>query len=306
MTFYTKLVAAIAAPLLLTGCLVTAGEFESELVLHNNGEFAFSYDGEISITGMQKLMNVAAMAEEEEFTPRCYKNSNMEEIAYQPWQTVQSIDDEERECTDEEAAEQLAEKQRENEQMIGLFQALFGGLDPSTPEALEELVERTSKQRGWEQIEHRGDGIFDVKYAIEGRLDRNFAFPHFEQAKGATAFVEAIVRKDDKIRIEAPGFAQLDDSSGMMQLSALAAMGSEEDEDEGFSEDEDFSEETEDSALPIGFTIPKGTFKITTDAEILTNNTEEGAETEGDMKVLLWKITERSKAPPMALIKISG
>ncbi len=306
MTFYTKLVAAIAAPLLLTGCLVTAGDFESELVLHNDGKFAFTYDGEISVIGMQKLMNVAAQSEEEDFTPTCYKNSNMEEIAYRPWQAVQSFDDEERECTEEEAAEQLAEKKRENERMLGLFRALFGGLDPSTPDALEELVERTSKQRGWEQIEHRGDGIFDVKYAISGRLDRNFAFPHFEQAKGATAFVEAIVRKDDKIRIEAPGFAQLDDNSGMMQLSAIAAMGSEEDEAEDFSEDEGLGEEEDDSALPLGFTIPKGTFKITTDAEILTNNTEEGAETVGDMKVLIWNITERSKAPPMALIKING
>ncbi len=300
MAFYTKLVAAIAAPLLLTGCLVTAGEFESELVLHKNGEFAFSYDGEISVLGMQKLINVAAKSEEEDFAPKCYKDSNMEQTAYQPWQAIQSMGENERECTEAEAEQQLADKKRENERMMGLFQALFGGLDPSTPDALEELVERTSKQRGWEQINHRGDGIFDVKYAISGRLDRNFAFPHFEQAKGATAFVEAIVRKDDKVRIEAPGFAQLDDSSGMMQLSAIAAMGSEEDEAEGFGE------KKEDSALPLGFTIPKGTFKITTDAEILTNNTEEGAETVGDMKVLLWNITERTKSPPMALIKITG
>ncbi len=299
MTIFAKLVAAVSAPLLLTGCLVTPGAFESELVLQQNGEFSFSYEGEISVLGMQKLVNLAAKSEEEDFIPLCYENSWMEEAAYQEWQAVQSGDDEIRECTEEEAAEQLAEKKRENEKMTGLFQALFGGVDPSTPDALKELVERTRKQKGWEQIDHRSDGIFDVKYAISGRLDRNFAFPHFEQAKGATAFVEAIVRKDDKIRIEAPGFAQIEESSGIMQLSTLAAIGEEESEPEGFTEDEK-------SPLPAGFTKPNGTFKITTNAEILTNNTEEGPETDGDMKVLLWNITERTKSPPMALFKIIG
>ena len=66
-----------------------------------------------------------------------------------------------------------------------------------------------------------------------------------------------------------------------------------------------FTEE-EKSPLPAGFTKPNGTFKITTNAEILTNNTEEGPETDGDMKVLLWNITERTKSPPMALFKITS
>ncbi|MEO9617190.1 MAG: hypothetical protein ABJF89_06940 [Parasphingorhabdus sp.] len=300
MTYFAKVVAAIAAPLLLTGCLVTPGQFESELVLQKSGEFSFAYEGEISILGMQKLINVAAESEEDEFEPKCFKDTEIEETAYQLGADVQSVNGQERECTEAEAEEQLKELKRENERMTGLFQALFGGMDPSTPDALEELLIRTRKQKGWEKIDHRGDGVFDVKYLISGRLDRNFTFPHLEQTKGANAFLEAIVRNDDKIRIEAPGFAQLEQNSGIMQLGTLAAMG-----DESKNETAGFGEEDE-SILPAGFTKPNGTFKIITDAEILTNNTEEGPETEGGMKILFWNITERTSAPPMALIKIAG
>lgn len=298
MTFFSKLVPAFAAPLLLTGCLVTPGQFESELVIQKDGAFTFSYDGEISVLGMQKLISVAAQSEEEDFEPQCFKDSGYSETVYRRQPMVQSSEDLTRECTDKEAEEQRLEKKRENEQMIGVFQALFGGIDPSTPDALKEMVERTRKQKGWEQIDHRGDGIFDVKYAISGRLDRNFVFPHFEQAKAATAFVETITRKDNKVRIEAPGFSQLDESNGMMQLGTLAAMGEKDkSEKEGFGEGDK-------SPLPPGFTKPNGTFKIITNAAILTNNTDEGPATAGDMKVLSWTITERTKTPPEALLEL--
>ena len=49
-----------------------------------------------------------------------------------------------------------------------------------------------------------------------------------------------------------------------------------------------------------------GTFRIITDGEILANNTDEGAEEAlTGWKTLNWKIDQRTKAEPTALIRLN-
>ena len=47
MRIVSKLMLALAAPLLLTGCLWSPGKFGSTLALQKNGRFVLDYRGEI-------------------------------------------------------------------------------------------------------------------------------------------------------------------------------------------------------------------------------------------------------------------
>lgn len=269
---YSSLIVALLAPLLLTSCFLTPGKFTSELEIDADGSFAFTYEGEIYMLGFQNLMKAGAKEEEASFTGKCFEDDGMTA----------------RDCSAEEVAEQLEAKKAENAQMMAMFGGMFGGIDPASPDGIAEFVSRLEKQKGWHRIVHRGDGIFDIAYSMEGQLDRNFSFPELEKVQGITPFVVAIVRKDRAIRIDAPGFATEQNGSSLAMLSAMSGMG-------------DAGKPADMGPIPV----PDGVFRIVTNADILTNNTEEGPTVEGrNMRALRWVINQRTKAPPEALIKL--
>jgi len=302
MTHITKIATILVLPLLLAACLFTPGKFESELMLNKDGQFTFTYDGEITVGGLQQLMTLAAQSEEEGFQAKCHKEEGLEETAYNKTSDFLHAQGNERDCTEAEAQEQLEAKKKENQKYLDVFKSMFGGTDLSSPEALEKLLERTRKQKGWTKIDRRDDGVFEVEYEISGNMDRNFTFPHFEQISGNAPFVETVVRQDAKVRIEAPGFSPQEDSSSLGLFTALAALGASDKEEEvSFDEEED---KTDISALLPGLSGPQGTFRIVTNSEILTNNTEEGPVTKGASKVLTWQIDDQTTDAPRALIKL--
>ena len=277
----SRIVAVLAAPLLLTGCLLTPGKFASELALMKDGTFSYSYAGEIQMLALSKLAAMGSKASDE-FEPQpCYGAA-----------------DEIRECTDSELAEQRAQWDAEADERAARkadeaeqFKTMFGGVDPSDPEAAEELAEHLQRQKGWRKVEHKGDGLFQVDFAISGSLSHDFAFPTVEGLPIGSAFVNVILRKDDKVRIEAPGFSARGAGNplqammgGMMGLANLDAP------------------EGEDQPVPI---VPtEGTFTIVTNGEILANNTDEGAVARGDQRVLVWQINPRTEQMPTALIAL--
>ncbi len=272
MTKCFKLLLAMMAPILLSGCLLSPGKFTSEMEIDRDGSFTFRYDGEVYLLGFQNLFKAGAKAEEQDFKGECFEDDLVTE----------------RKCTAEEFEEQLAEKKQENERMLDVFGGLMGGIDPSSPDAIEEFSARLEKQKGWKSVTHKGDGIFEISYEMAGTLNRNFSFPELEKVQGITPFVVAIVRKDGSVRIDTPGFAADQGGSSLGMLGALGAM-----EGPGGA----------DSLPPIP--KPDGQFRITTNAEILTNNTEDGPLVEGrNLRVLSWTINQRSKSPPEALIKL--
>lgn len=57
MTFTAKLVAASLACLSLSGCLILPGEFVSAMTVRKNGDFSFSYKGQIQLVGLANLLN---------------------------------------------------------------------------------------------------------------------------------------------------------------------------------------------------------------------------------------------------------
>lgn len=68
---------AIVAPFSLSGCLILPGEFVSAMTVRQNGEFSFSYKGQIQLVGLANLLNrnFAGDSGTEEFKPVCFSDA---------------------------------------------------------------------------------------------------------------------------------------------------------------------------------------------------------------------------------------
>lgn len=278
----------------LSGCFMSPGKFTSELQLTGPDSFTFSYNGEIFFLGLSKLAQMDASADEN-FTANCFDDQTFET----------------RDCTAEEesaqreewnvgAKERAAQQKKEAEQIA----ALMGGIDPSDPKAAAELVALLQRQKGWDRVVHKGDGVFDVSYRVSGTLGHDFVFPMIEGFPATNPFVQIILRKGGQVRINAPGFAAqsadpamggIGGMMGMGSLAGLAALGAAE-----------AASEENAQAEPIpGIPVIDGTFTIRAapGMRILANNTDEGPSTDtAGGETLTWRISPRTAQAPTALI----
>lgn len=277
-----RLLAILAAPLLLTGCLITPGTFTSSMDVMKGGNFSFSYEGEIQLFAFSKLAEMGKDAKDDFEPEPCYSDDGFEER-----ECSRNEIEGQRATWEAEADERRAKREREAEQ----FKAMLGGIDPSSPEAAEEFAAKLSRQKGWSKVVHRGDGLFDVEYSVSGNLSHDFAFPVIEGMPIGSSFVTAILREDGKVRIDAPGFASQGGGNPMMGMMGLMQMGQAAGEN-GAGE------------MPK-LVVPDGPFTIRTDGEILANNTDEGASASGAMRALNWTISQRTEKAPTALIDLS-
>lgn len=262
--------------LTLSACLLAPGQFTSQLDIRKDGRFAFSYSGEIYLLTLTKLAKMGQEDDDESFEPEpCYDD-----------------DGEERECSGSELEQQertwnekqarIAEKEEHEAKTMS---AMFGGIDPSDPKAAEELASRLSKQAGWKKVEYKGDGLFEVDFAISGRLDHDFLFPTIERFP-ANPFVELVLREDGNLRVDAPGYSASAAGGrfgGLMQMAAMSSL------------------DEEDMKMPE----VNGRFVLTTDAEILANNTDEGPADADNGQQLTWTVSSRTTASPTALLKLT-
>lgn len=279
-----------ALSLALSGCFIMPGKFAAELTLNKGNEFAFTYDGEIHFLGLSKLAQMGAG--QEAFMPYCDDVETGEQ----------------RDCDEDELAEQRAEwdasatsRALEAEQRAKQMAAALGGIDPTDPEAGFKLEQLLLRHEGWNEVTHMGDGKFEVGYSIAGELTHDMMFPVIEGFDRRTVFVEAIVRKGDVVRVNAPGFAPpTEDSMASGMLSGLTGMS-------GLMSLAMLSEAGEDNGaeVPPGLPIIDGSFTITTNGDILANNTDEGPSASGDRKALVWTIDQSTKVAPTALIKLT-
>lgn len=268
----------VACGLALAGCMLMPGKFSSVLDIRKDGRFTYSYTGEIQLLALSKLAELGAAADNTFVETPCYQEDTLDE----------------RTCTQEELAEQKrtweegrkasAEKRKKDAESMKAF---LGGIDPSSPKAAEELTARLRKQAGWRKVDYKGDGLFDVDFAIAGKLDHDFAFPTIERFTMANAFVQLSVRADRTVRIDAPGFGPAasggDSMRSLMQMAAIA------DPEKGAP----------------AFAELDGTFTIRTDGEVLANNTDDGPQPDDTGKKLDWAVNVRSQAAPMALIRLA-
>lgn len=276
---------ACAAALLLTGCLLSPGVFTSQLELRKGGSFSYTYDGEIYLLALSKLAELGNAAEDaaDEFVEQaCYDDETFEE----------------RPCTEEELVQQKSDweqqaeqRKQEREREAEMTRAMLGGIDPADPEAAQEFAERLQRQAGWESVQYKGDGLFQVNFRIAGKLDYDFVFPTIERLPTFNFFVLAAKRDNGTVRIDAPGFAP--QSSGSPFREMMAGMA-------GATASEGSAEQDALSAPELN-----GTFRIVTDGEILANNTDEGPVETPDGSMLEWKVTKRMQVAPTALIKLA-
>jgi len=277
--------------LALSGCFMTPGKFTSELAITGPDSFTFTYEGEIFFLGLSKLAQMDAG--QETFTPSdCYDDETFE-----PRECSEAEVDAQRAEWEAGAAERAEQQKKQAQQMA----ALMGGIDPSDPKAADELVKILQRQKGWERVVHKGDGVFDVSYRITGTMGHDFMFPLIEGFPTTNPFVQVYLRKGGQVRINAPGFAaQSGDSAGLGTVlgagsfAGLAAMGAAE----------EAAKSGEDPAAIPGVPQMDGTFTIRAapGMRILANNTDEGPVTAASGEALVWQINTRTAQAPTALI----
>lgn len=270
-------VAAVAS-LLLAACLLMPGRFTSDLDVRKSGQFTFRYTGEIHFLALSKLAE-GDKGKDAAFEPTpCYSDDGFDERTC----TSDELDAQKEEW--ERRQQEEAERRKRDAESA---KVMLGGIDPSDPKGAQELAERLRRQAGWRKVEYKGDGLYDVDFAISGRLDHDFAFPTIERFPMGNAFVQVVLRKDGTVRIDAPGFGPASASplQAMMMGGAAGPVG-----------------DGSGSAPPIP--VVDGTFTVRTDAEILANNTDEGPQADPAGKLLAWKVSPRTAAPPTALLRI--
>lgn len=287
---------AAAGAMLLSGCFLTPGAFDSSLDLRRGGDFSFAYKGEVVFTIPDEMVKGPEAAE---FEPICYGDNDSKQkkaledaakdAAPDATVSVELPTADNRPCTPAEIAEKKKEwdaanaasakrKAEESKQFAALF-----GYAPGDDAANQRLAVQLSKYEGFRSVTYAGNGVFNVDYAKTGRLSHDFVFPVMMQGNVMFPFVIARPQTDGAVRVSAPAFV------GNGALGALARM-----KDSGMG--------GELAKLPANRT--KGRFTITTDGEILTNNTEDGPVAGPRGRTMTWNVDQRSAAVPEALIKL--
>lgn len=180
MHHWTKKLFALAAPLLLTGCLWGPGKFNSDLTLRKNGSFVLDYRGEI-------VLQLPPDASAEPWTDTKAKCSEADKA---------------RPCTKAEIAEQknsYEKKRKDAEDMAKVFG--LPGLDDDSNRA---FAAKLMKFAGWRSVAYRGKGVFDVDYHFEGRATQDFLFPALPDNDLIIPFIAIRRRADGSVLVTAP------------------------------------------------------------------------------------------------------
>lgn len=278
--------------LVLSACFVTPGKFTSELILMDQDRFSFSYDGEIFFLGLSNLAALGAATDEFE-AEDCYN-----EETYETRECTKEELTQQREAWDANAEMRAAEAAQQAQQMS----AIMGGIDPTDPEASQELVQLLLRQKGWQSVEDKGDGVFEVSYYVEGELSHDFMFPVIEGFPMTNPFVQIILRDENIVRINAPGFAASNEGNpmggmmaGMGGMAGLAGMAAMESGGSG----------GDNAGATPDIPVIEGTFRIVTNGRIRANNTDEGPNPTPTGELLEWEISPRTSQSPTALIQLN-
>jgi len=270
----------------LSACLLTPGRFTSSLDLRRDGSFRFAYQGEIHMLALSKLAQMGSKPKV--FEPdTCYNDEAKERPC-----TAEELADQ-KQAFEERLKQSGPKDKAEAEQM----KALLGGIDPSNPQAAEEMAARLRRQAGWKSVVYQGDGLFVVDYAIAGRLDHDFVFPTVERLPLANAFVQLSRRNDGTVRIDAPGYSGQSGAGNPMGMALAGMAGAMAKAGKAGKDGGDLP------GNPFG---PfEGTFTLTTDGVIVANNTDEGPKPVAGGQQLDWTVNIRNAAPT-ALVRLGS
>jgi len=171
---YCKWALALVAPLLLAGCLLIPGKFESQLRLMNDGTYSFTYNGQMQLAeGDDKPMDSPSETTDDE--------------------SVASEDD-----------ESATSENEDDDQKNAAMRSVFGGAVPGDDEGLKKFAAQLAKYDGWNKVEYMGDNLFEVEYAVSGTFDQMFAFPTIPGSTMQFPFVQIIRRSGGELEVLTP------------------------------------------------------------------------------------------------------
>jgi len=186
--------------------------------------------------------------------------------------------DKDRPCTKAEVAEQRTayeKKRKDSEEMAKMFG--LPGLDDASNRA---FAAKLMKYAGWRSVTYRGNGVFDVDYHFVGTSKQDFLFPALPDNNLIIPFVALRRRADGSVLVTAPAFTG---GSGPMGPAAAGAG---------------------DMAKGGPVSRAVGRFTVTTDGEILTNNSEDGAAPNAIGRQVHWDVGPASSKIPETLIRL--
>lgn len=171
------------------------------------------------------------------------------------------------------------------------------GVPPIKPETasnrarMAALADTLSKEHGYRSVKYLGNYHFAIDYSVTGRLTHNFLFPFNLDGEVIIPFLAIELRGADRVRIKAPGYANDESRGGGEMGAAIGGLG----ENLGGS-----SGDARPSELD-------GSFTLTTNAEIISQNQESGAVTLPDgRKRIVWRATPQTRDAPTASLKIDA
>ncbi len=270
MHHWTKHLFALAAPLLLTGCLWGPGKFTSELALRKDGSFVLDYHGQMVL---QLPPDAAGPEPWSADKSHCFEGAKSDVNA----------GPKERPCTAAEIATQksdhekmVARKRKELEEMAKLF-----GLPGFDDGASRAFAAKLMKYAGWRSVTYRGKGVFDVDYHFVGSAGQDFVFPALPDNDMVIPFVALRRRGDGSVLVTAPAF-----TGGAGPLAARAPSA--------------FKGGTKSGLVSRA----EGRFTVSTDGEILTNNSEDGPAAHAVGREVHWDVNSTSQKIPETLIRL--
>ena len=138
------------------------------------------------------------------------------------------------------------------------------------------VADALSKEAGYRSVRYMGDGKFLIDYQLSGQLTHNFVYPFNLDAQAIVPFIAIELRAGGTVRVKAPGFAN--DSKD--QAGPMSGMG-------------------DSSAGRLDCV-----FVLDTDAEIVSQNNEDGPQEAGGRKTISWKATPLTRDPPTAVLRL--
>ena len=151
------------------------------------------------------------------------------------------------------------------------------GDDRGDETQMQAIAAALTREKGFRSARYMGKHRFEIDYAISGRLTHAFLFPFNSDAEIVLPFVAVELRGEDRVRVKAPGYSNGFDKSEAM--GGASARG--------------------DAAKALD-----GVFTLTTDAEIVSQNQEEGAQPTPQGKRISWKITPLTSEAPTATLRV--
>ena len=295
----------LAASTMLSGCFLVPSKFGADVDIRKAGDFTVAYKGEIVFQMPDDFMGSKVKPKPwDDAFATCYASGRTMTDEYASAETheaaikgaedgsIDGQDDDTREvaCSakqiaelrktyEADKAEAAAKKAEESDKMAQMF-----GFSGSGDEANQKFAAALMKYEGWKNVTYKGKGTFDVDYRYTGKLTHDYVFPIFPKMDMIFPFIMVRKRADGAVMVTAPSLI----GGGMKALAGRAKMLG----DLSGSKDIPQSPQTQ------------GLFTVTTDGEILSNNSEDGPSADPKGKKVVWDVNPMTDRFPEVFIKI--